>query len=154
MPRGDGTGPGGGGGRGRGRGAGMGRGRGRGQGQGQGMRRGGRGGMRGQPGGLSTFPGALPLGSPPRIGPSRKLAVTAEHQLGVGDGRGAVLRAGHTAPVAHVDERACRLCGACQTVCPTEAISLGDTAVRINAEACCGCGACAEACPNGAIKLD
>ena len=57
-------------------------------------------------------------------------------------------------PVAHVDEEACKLCGACQAVCPTEAISLGDTAVKVSAEACCGCGACVEACPNDAIKVN
>ena len=57
-------------------------------------------------------------------------------------------------PVAYVDEEACKLCGACQAVCPTEAISLGDTAVKISAEACCGCGACAQVCPNDAIKVN
>ena len=57
-------------------------------------------------------------------------------------------------PVARVDEEACTLCGACQAVCPTEAISLGDRAVKVNAEACCGCGACVETCPNDAIKVN
>ena len=57
-------------------------------------------------------------------------------------------------PVAHVDEEACKLCGACQAACPTEAISLGDTAVKVSAEACCACGACVEACPNDALKVD
>ena len=57
-------------------------------------------------------------------------------------------------PVAQVDEQACKLCGACQTVCPTEAISLSDTEVKVNAEVCCGCGACVEICPNDAIKLN
>lgn len=57
-------------------------------------------------------------------------------------------------PVARVDEEACKLCGACQAVCPTEAISLGATAVKVSAEACCGCGACVEACPNDAIKVN
>ena len=57
-------------------------------------------------------------------------------------------------PTAHVDEEACKLCGACQAVCPTEAISLGATAIKVNAVACCGCGACAEACPNDAINVN
>ena len=153
MPRADGTGSGGGG-RGRGRGAGMGRGRGRGQGLGQRTGRGCRGGMRGQPRGLATFPGVPALRSPQLIGPARQPAVPGEPQVDFGESRGAVRGTGRAVPVAHVDERACRLCGACQVVCPTEAITLGDAAVRINAEACCGCGACAEACPNGAITLD
>ncbi len=57
-------------------------------------------------------------------------------------------------PVAHVDEETCTLCGVCQDVCPTEAISLGDTAVKVSKEACCGCGACVNVCPSGAIRID
>ena len=60
----------------------------------------------------------------------------------------------NTTPVACVDEETCTLCGACQAVCPTEAITLGEVAVRVNAEACCGCGACVEVCPKGAIGLN
>lgn len=56
-------------------------------------------------------------------------------------------------PVAVVVEEACTLCGACQAACPTEAITLGKTAVKVNAKACCGCGACVEVCPNGALRL-
>jgi Fe-S-cluster-containing hydrogenase component 2 len=56
-------------------------------------------------------------------------------------------------PVACVDEEACTPCGACQAVCPTDAIRLGEGTVRVIAEECCGCGACAEVCPNGAVKL-
>ena len=56
--------------------------------------------------------------------------------------------------VADVDEEACTLCGACQTVCPTEAISLGETAVKVDADRCCGCGACVEVCPSGAIRVN
>jgi Pyruvate/2-oxoacid:ferredoxin oxidoreductase delta subunit len=55
--------------------------------------------------------------------------------------------------VACVDEEKCTPCGACHAICPTEAIRLGDTAVRIDAEACCGCGACVEVCPHDAIRL-
>ena len=56
--------------------------------------------------------------------------------------------------VACVDEEACTPCGACQAACPTEAISLGETAVKVDADKCCGCGACVEVCPRGAIKLN
>jgi len=59
----------------------------------------------------------------------------------------------HTAPVAKVNEDACVLCGACQAACPTEAISLGDTAAEIHSDKCCGCGACVAMCPRGAIEL-
>ena len=60
----------------------------------------------------------------------------------------------NTKPVACVDEEACTPCGACQAVCPTEAITLGETAVKVNAAVCCGCSACVEVCPNGAISLN
>ena len=68
--------------------------------------------------------------------------------------RQAARRAGHPPAIASVDEAACTVCGACQAVCPTEAITLGETAVKVNAEACCGCGACVEVCPNGAVSLN
>jgi energy-converting hydrogenase A subunit P len=67
--------------------------------------------------------------------------------------REAARRTAHPAPVASVVEAECTLCGACLALCPTEAITLGETAVKVNAEACCGCGACVEACPTGAIRL-
>ena len=55
--------------------------------------------------------------------------------------------------VAVVDEAACTPCGACQAVCPTEAITLAEVSVKVNADACCGCGACTEVCPSGAMTL-
>lgn len=42
---------------------------------------------------------------------------------------------------------ACISCGACESECPVNAISAGDTKYEINAEACLDCGACAAACP-------
>jgi Na+-translocating ferredoxin:NAD+ oxidoreductase RNF subunit RnfB len=62
--------------------------------------------------------------------------------------------ASRPALVARVDEAVCTLCGACQAVCPTEAIGLGKKAVKVNAAACCGCGACVAVCPNEAMRLD
>ena len=108
---------------GRGRGCGRGRGMGRGRGQGRGR----------------------------RIRPDRQ--VEMGNQMAQLPGVLTSTAGRNAAPVAHVDEEACTLCGACQTVCPTEAISLGDAAVQVSAEACCGCGACVEACPNDAIKV-
>jgi ferredoxin len=55
--------------------------------------------------------------------------------------------------VASVDGEACTLCGACEPVCPTEAITLGESVAEVNAAACSGCGACVDVCPNEAIKL-
>ena len=47
----------------------------------------------------------------------------------------------------------CVSCGACQDVCPENAISMNEVAV-IDQSKCVDCGACIEECPNNAIKLD
>lgn len=62
--------------------------------------------------------------------------------------------AAETPLAVHVDQEACTLCGVCQTVCPTGAIELGDTAAEVNVDACALCGACVEACPTGAIAMN
>lgn len=46
---------------------------------------------------------------------------------------------------------ACTNCGACESECPTEAISAGDAAHVIEADKCIDCGACANMCPVDAI---
>jgi len=81
-------------------------------------------------------------------------AAAVQQRLQVVRSGGPDLEAGKATPVARVDEKTCTLCGACQAVCPTEAITLGEVAVRVNAEVCCGCGACVEVCPKGAIRLN
>jgi len=61
-----------------------------------------------------------------------------------------------------VDPALCRKCGACQAVCPVDAITCpesakspatGQTAVRINDNICLGCGLCVKMCRTGALKL-
>ncbi|MBE7067719.1 MAG: 4Fe-4S dicluster domain-containing protein [Clostridiales bacterium] len=48
---------------------------------------------------------------------------------------------------------ACVACGACESTCPVEAISMGDNGIYvINQDVCVGCGACAAECPAEAIK--
>ena len=137
MPRGDGTGPPGAGSRGRAGGRRMGRGRAQGRRMCQARRTGS--------GNRPAEPSSLPRATVPTL---------AGQQLDTRGPREAARRAGHPPPVASVNEAACTLCGACQAVCPTEAITLGETAVTVNAAACCGCGACMEVCPNGAISLE
>ena len=46
----------------------------------------------------------------------------------------------------------CISCGACETECPSGAISEGDTQFMIDPEKCTECGKCAETCPVGAPK--
>ena len=60
----------------------------------------------------------------------------------------------HTRSIASIDDTECILCGACQAVCPTEAITMGETAFTVNAELCRGCGACVKVCPTEAVKLN
>ena len=45
----------------------------------------------------------------------------------------------------------CILCGVCVAVCPTGAISEGETKSFIDIEICIECGTCAENCASEAI---
>ena len=49
-----------------------------------------------------------------------------------------------------IDKEACIACGACEGVCPVEAISEGDI-YKIDPEMCTDCGTCADVCPTEAI---
>ena len=52
-----------------------------------------------------------------------------------------------------IDESACRTCGVCAEWCPSDAITVGETAV-IDQEICVGCGECIAACLEGAVEFD
>ncbi len=51
-----------------------------------------------------------------------------------------------------IDKEACINCGACEPVCPVEAISEKDDKRVIDETKCTSCGACAGECPVEAIK--
>lgn len=55
---------------------------------------------------------------------------------------------------ALVNQARCVACGACEGVCPREAISVfrGMYATVLE-ERCIGCGKCAKVCPAGCIEL-
>ena len=53
---------------------------------------------------------------------------------------------------ATVDPDMCVGCGACQEVCPSRAISVGEIAI-IDPKRCIGCGRCVEQCPRVALTL-
>jgi Pyruvate/2-oxoacid:ferredoxin oxidoreductase delta subunit len=55
--------------------------------------------------------------------------------------------------VASVDEEACIACGACEQICPFDAISVADGIACVDREACMGCGVCAAACRQDAMAL-
>ncbi|HHU93397.1 MAG TPA: 4Fe-4S binding protein [Halanaerobiaceae bacterium] len=54
--------------------------------------------------------------------------------------------------MAHVISDECIMCGSCESECPVDAISQGDTQYEIDADLCIDCAACAEVCPVDAIS--
>ncbi len=54
---------------------------------------------------------------------------------------------------AVVKQEQCILCYACETSCPTGAITIEDKVI-IDPEKCVGCGGCASVCPQEAIVLE
>ena len=53
--------------------------------------------------------------------------------------------------MAYVISDECVSCGTCESECPVEAISQGDSQYEINADVCVDCGTCAAACTTEAI---
>lgn len=53
--------------------------------------------------------------------------------------------------MAYVITDQCVSCGSCESECPVEAISQGDTQYEIDANTCVDCGSCVAACPTDAI---
>ncbi|MEG0751308.1 MAG: 4Fe-4S binding protein [Oscillospiraceae bacterium] len=53
--------------------------------------------------------------------------------------------------MARVISDECVKCGSCQSSCPVDAISEGDTKFVIDPDACIDCGSCEAGCPVGAI---
>jgi ferredoxin len=53
-----------------------------------------------------------------------------------------------------LDEKTCMHCGACLSLCPTGALSMGeDYSVRLDEGKCIMCEVCVPACPVRAIKV-
>lgn len=55
--------------------------------------------------------------------------------------------------MAHKISDSCIACGACQPVCPVEAISEGEI-YKIDPKRCTDCGACVDQCPVEAISAE
>jgi len=54
--------------------------------------------------------------------------------------------------MAYVISDDCISCGACESECPTDAISEGDGKYVIDPDTCIDCGACESCCPTDAIS--
>lgn len=55
---------------------------------------------------------------------------------------------------ASVKKEICVACGACQNVCPREAVTVWKGCyAKINLEKCIGCGLCAQICPASAVIM-
>ena len=56
--------------------------------------------------------------------------------------------------VVKKDEDKCMDCGECISLCPVEAIKMGeDWTVELDNQKCIGCGFCTTSCPTKAIKI-
>lgn len=55
--------------------------------------------------------------------------------------------------IRKTETEACIGCGACEAICPVDAVSVVDDKVRIDPDWCIGCGVCAVSCPAGAISI-
>ena len=54
--------------------------------------------------------------------------------------------------MAYVISEECISCGACESECPVNCISEGDSQYTIDGGECIDCGSCADVCPVSAIS--
>ena len=57
----------------------------------------------------------------------------------------------YAADAAHREN--CIGCGACEKICPMEAVSLEGGNLQLNGGKCIGCGLCVSKCPKGVLKM-
>ena len=69
--------------------------------------------------------------------------------IGIKDCRSAVLA---SVNITECDY-GCLGLGSCQSVCPNDAIRIGNGVAVVNREKCVGCGLCVKACPKNLIEL-
>ncbi len=55
--------------------------------------------------------------------------------------------------VRQTEEEECLGCGACEDICPVEAVKIVEDKAQVDVDWCIGCGVCAVVCPTEAITL-
>ncbi|MBW1945110.1 MAG: 4Fe-4S binding protein [Deltaproteobacteria bacterium] len=55
--------------------------------------------------------------------------------------------------IRETDEDACIGCGACEEICPVDAVKVEEDIAVIDEEWCIGCGVCATVCPTDALHM-
>jgi len=56
--------------------------------------------------------------------------------------------------IRQTNDQECIGCGACEEICPVDAVKLKDEKAVVDLDWCIGCGVCAVSCPTGAISLN
>lgn len=54
--------------------------------------------------------------------------------------------------MVHIDRLNCDECGTCVSVCPENALSLGES-LAVDEQKCTSCCRCVDVCPFGALSL-
>lgn len=57
------------------------------------------------------------------------------------------------AGTVRVEDSDCTNCPTCATLCPTDALTLGDGELTFDATSCVGCGICETGCPEDAVRV-
>ena len=55
--------------------------------------------------------------------------------------------------IRQTQEEECIGCGACEEICPVEAVRVEDDVAKVETDWCIGCGVCAVVCPTEAISI-
>lgn len=56
--------------------------------------------------------------------------------------------------VARVNKDICIHCGGCVGICPVDAISLEEVAIKVDPKRCIDCGICVKTCPVKALRIE
>jgi uncharacterized Fe-S center protein len=73
--------------------------------------------------------------------------------ISMGVGSRAMKQAMHASVRPQLDGDKCQRCGACEAVCPEDAVQLNQGVPQFNLQTCVGCAECIGICPHGALAI-